>query len=50
MEKQKNNFSSISLNDDKLVEETIMEIDYEKLIENKYSLFINKYKISLKIE
>ena len=44
---EKTTFSSISLNDDKLVEETIMEIDYEKLIENKYSLFINKYKISV---
>ena len=40
-------FSSISLDNDKLVEEIIMEVDSDTLIKNNYSLFINKYKVSL---
>ena len=40
-------FSSISLSDDVLVEEHIMDIDYDTLVQNNYSLFINKYKVSL---
>jgi len=43
----KTSFSSISLNDGELVEETIMNVDYDTLVQNKYSLFINKYKVSL---
>ena len=43
----KTTFSSISLDNDKLVEEIIMDVDYDTLIKNNYSLFINKYKVSL---
>jgi type I restriction-modification system DNA methylase subunit len=40
-------FSSISLSDNELVEEHIMDVNYDTLVKNNYSLFINKYKVSL---
>jgi len=43
----KTSFSSISLTDDEIIEEHIMDVDYDTLVENNYSLFINKYKVSL---
>lgn len=44
---EKTTFSSISLNGDELVEDIIMDVDYDTLVKNNYSLFINKYKVSL---
>lgn len=44
---EKTTFSSISLSGDELVEEIIMDVDYNTLVKNNYSLFINKYKVSL---
>ncbi len=44
---KKTTFSSISIEDDKIKEETIMDVDYDTLVKNNYSLFINKYKISI---
>tara|TARA_Y100001958_G_scaffold133922_1_gene104265 strand:- start:47 stop:2533 length:2487 start_codon:yes stop_codon:yes gene_type:complete len=41
---EKTTFSSISLNSDELVEDIIMDVDYDTLVKNNYSLFINKYK------
>jgi restriction endonuclease S subunit len=43
----KTSFNSISLTDDEIIEEHIMDVDYDTLVKNNYSLFINKYKISL---
>lgn len=40
-------FSSISLKNDKLVEEIIIDVNYDTLVKNNYSLFINKYKLAL---
>jgi type I restriction enzyme, S subunit len=44
---EKTRFSSISLNGDELVEDIIMDVDYDTLVKNNYSLFINKYKVTL---
>ena len=40
----KTQFSSLSLENDKLKEEIIMDVDYSTLVKNKYSLLVNKYK------
>ena len=43
----KTTFSSISLENDEIKEDVIMDVEYDTLVQKKYSLFINKYKVSL---
>lgn len=38
-------YLELNLNDNKLVEKEIVKVSYDKLVENDYSLFVNKYII-----
>jgi type I restriction-modification system DNA methylase subunit len=45
-------FSEVKLNKDELVEKSIIKVDYKKIVDTEYSLFVNKYNVKeiVKIE